>query len=56
MRRLAATSSRYTIANLAKRENLSIRQTYQRVLGSASGGMVIKAIQSKSRTTWKIGM
>jgi alkanesulfonate monooxygenase len=38
---IGGTSSRYTIANLAKREGLTIRQTYQRVLGSASGGMVI---------------
>jgi alkanesulfonate monooxygenase len=38
---IGGTSSRYTITNLAKTENLTIRQTYQRVLGSASGGMVI---------------
>jgi alkanesulfonate monooxygenase len=38
-------STRYTVANMAKRENLTIRQTYQRILGSSSNMFIGDPVQ-----------
>jgi N-acetyl-S-(2-succino)cysteine monooxygenase len=42
---IGGTSGRYTVANMAKRENLTIRQTYQRILGSSSNTFIGDPIQ-----------
>lgn len=36
---VGGTAGRYSVHNMAKRDNLSIRQTYQRILGASGGGM-----------------
>ena len=42
---IGGTSGRYKVWEMAKRENLSIRQTYQRILGSSSNMFIGDPIQ-----------